>query len=263
MSDEPNNARSTPGDGQVCAIFSPRGGAGTTTLAVNLAARHAVEQPRQTALFDLKLTFGDTLALLGLEPLTSLAAIRLEDSYRWTLERYLVDHSTGLRVLAAITRPEEGELVTAAHVRGALCALKSVFSATFVDCDGTFDAPTIAALEMADTVVVVCTPELNTMRDVRECQRVFGEVMRLDMKRMCFVLNHNQPFAVLSRKQFESALEQQMHFELPHAGKSAYKAAMGGQPLVLTDSRSSYSKAVERLRRSLVVPAGRQVARHA
>ena len=63
---------------------------------------------------------------------------------------------------------------------------------------------------MADKIIVVCTPELNTLRDVRECQRVFGEIIRLDMKRVCFVFNHNQPFAVLGREQFESALEQPM-----------------------------------------------------
>ena len=100
--------------------------------------------------------------------------------------------------------------------------------------------------------MVVCTPELNTLRDVRECQRVFGEIIRLDMKRVCFVFNHNQPFAVLGRDQFESALEQPMNFELPHAGESAYKAANRGEPLVLAHSGSAYSKAVERMRRAVV-----------
>jgi pilus assembly protein CpaE len=128
-----------------------------------------------------------------------------------------------------------------------------------VDCGSSFDEPTIAALEMADAVIVVCTPELNTLRDVRECQRVFGEIIRLDMKRICFVFNHNQPFAVLAREQFEAALEQSMQFELPHAGEAAYKAANRGEPLVLANAGCAYSKAVERIRRTLV-PAEAKVA---
>jgi Flp pilus assembly CpaE family ATPase len=100
----------------------------------------------------------------------------------------------------------------------------------------------------------VCTPELNTLRDVRECQRVFGEIIRLDLKRVCFVFNHNQPFAVLAREQFEAALEQPMTFELPHAGEGAYKAASRGEPMVLSNSGSAYAKAVEKLAR-LLVPA--------
>jgi Flp pilus assembly CpaE family ATPase len=69
-----------------------------------------------------------------------------------------------------------------------------------------------------------------------------------------FVFNNNQPFAVLGREQFESALEQQMTFELPHAGEAAYKAASRGEPLVLSNSGSAYSKAVEKLVH-LLVPA--------
>lgn len=254
LADEPGNAVSV-GAGHVYAVFSPRGGSGKTTLAVNLAAQHALEQPERTALLDLSLTFGHAAALLDLEPETSLAAVpseSLSDFDRRTLGQYLVEHSTSLQLLVAGTRPEEGELVTAAHVRAALGTMKRQFSATFVDCGSGFDEPTIAALEMADAVIVVCTPELNTLRDVRECQRVFGEIIRLDMKRVCMVFNHNQPFAVLGREQFEGALEQPMRFELPHAGEAAYKAANRGEPLVLASAGSPYSKAVDRLRRALV-----------
>jgi len=105
-----------------------------------------------------------------------------------------------------------------------------------------------------DKVIVVCTPELNTLRDVRECQRVFGEIIRLDIKRVSFVFNHNQPFAVLGREQFESALEQAMMFELPHAGEAASKAASKGEPLVTSNAGSVYSKAIEKLVH-LLVPA--------
>src|SRR5207245_4151934 len=105
---------------------------------------------------------------------------------------------------------------------------------------------------MADRILVVCTPELNTLRDVRECQRVFGEIIHLDGKRVNFIFNHNQPFSVLAREQFESALEQEMSFELPHAGEAAYKAGNRGEPLVLSHGGSAYSKAVEKIVQAIV-----------
>ena len=254
LADEPGNTPSL-GHGRVYAVFSPRGGSGKTTLAVNLAAQQALEQPERTALLDLSLTFGHTAALLGLKPETSLAAVpseNLADFDRRTLGQYMVEHPTGLQLLVAGTRPEEGEVVTAAHVRAALGTMKRQFSAIFVDCGSSFDEPTIAALEMADRVILVCTPELNTLRDVRECQRVFGEIIRLEPKKLGFVFNYNQPFAVLSREQFETTLEQTMLLELPHAGEAAYKAASKGEPLVLANGGSAYSKTVERLVRMLV-----------
>ncbi len=276
LADEPGNAVSV-GAGRVYAVFSPRGGSGKTTLAVNLAVQQALQQPERTALLDLSLTFGHTAALLGLKPETSLAGVpseSLADFDRRTLGQYLVEHPTGLQALVAGTRPEEGEVVTAAHVRAALGTMKRQFSAIFVDLVSSFDEPTIAALEMADRVLVVCTPELNTLRDVRECQRVFGEIIRLEPKKLDFVFNHNQPFAVLSREQFEATLEHTMLFELPHAGEAAYKAASKGEPLVLSNGGSAYSKAIEKLVHMLVPaepksghkrgvsPFGRQAPHH-
>ncbi|MDQ6671480.1 MAG: cyclic nucleotide-binding domain-containing protein, partial [Chloroflexota bacterium] len=249
LAEEGGNAVSV-GAGGVYAIFSPRGGSGKTTLAVNLAVQQALEQPERTALVDLSLTFGHTAALLGLEPEVSLAAVPAEtlaDFDRRTLGAYLIEHTSGLHLLVAGTRPEEGEVVTAAHVRAALGAMKRQFTATFVDCGSSFDEPIIAALELADRIIVICTPELNTLRDVRECQRVFGEIIRLDLTRVCFVFNHNQPFAVLSREQFESALEESMLVEVPHAGEAAYKAASRGEPLVSSNAGSVYARAIEKL----------------
>jgi CRP-like cAMP-binding protein len=243
------------GAGRIVAIFSPRGGSGKTTLAVNLAVRHAVEQPDRTALLDLSLTFGGAAALLGLTPHASLAGVPsddLTDFDRRTLDQYLVRHTSGLHLLVAGTRPEDGEVVTATHVRAALGALRRQFSTTFVDCGSNFEEPTLAALEGADRILVICTPELNTLRDVRDCQRIFGEIMHVDQARVGFVFNRNQPFAVLSQGQFESVLGQPMLIELPHGGVDAYTAASRGEPLVLHHPSGVLSKATERLLRLLV-----------
>jgi CRP-like cAMP-binding protein len=243
------------GSGRVYAVFSPRGGAGKTTIAVNLAVRQALEHPDRTALLDLDVTFGQVPALLGIESNTSLADVLAEtlaDFDRRTLATYLVEHESGLRVLAAARRPEQGELVTAGHVRAALGTMKRQFSATIVDCGSNFDEATIAALELADHVIVICTPELTTLRDIRECQRLFGEIVHLNADRLCFILNHPQPFSVLPRDRFEATLDQQMSFVLPHAGDLAYKAAAAGQPLAAHHAGSPFVKALDKLRHTLV-----------
>jgi pilus assembly protein CpaE len=254
LAEEPGSSV-TVGGGRVYAVFSPRGGSGKSTVAVNMALAQAHEQPERTALLDLSLTFGHDARLLGLTPETSLAAVpaeNLSDFDRRTLGRYMTAHESGLQVLVAGTRPEEGEIVTAAHVRAALGTMKRQFSATIVDCGSSFDEPTIAALEMAEKVIVICTPELNTLRDVRECLRVFGEIIHLDASRLVFAFNQYQPFVSLAREQFEAALEQQMAFELPHAGEAAYKAAAKGQPMVQSSSGASFSRAIEKMTRALI-----------
>ena len=214
--------------GYVCAFFSPRGGSGKTTLATRLAVRLAQLMPQRIALLDLDLFFDDAALQLDLSPSVSLANAaeeHLQELDPQTLNRYLSDHPSSLRVLIGATNPEQGERVTAAYVRAALGSLRRQFLVTVVDCGSTFGEPTLAALETADRVLVVCTPELATLRDVRDCQRLFGQALHLDKTRVAYVLNHPLPTVGLSRTQFESALEERMAIEIPHGGELASKPA--------------------------------------
>ncbi|HEY3255267.1 MAG TPA: cyclic nucleotide-binding domain-containing protein, partial [Polyangiaceae bacterium] len=161
--------------GRVYAVFSPRSGAGKTTLALNLALRLAELLPARVGMLDLDLLFDDATLLLNLSPLTSLASIpasEVELLETRGLGNQLMEHDSGLRVLVGATRPEEGERVSAAHVRAALIFMKRQFDVTVVDCGNNFDEPTLAVLDTADRVIVLCTPELSTLRDVRDCQRI-------------------------------------------------------------------------------------------
>ena len=85
--------------------------------------------------------------------------------------------------------------------------MKRQFIATIVDCGDGLGEATLAALAMADRVLVVCTPEIGAVRDVRECQRIFSRSLHLDKHKLYYVLNHPQPAKGLARQQVESALE--------------------------------------------------------
>jgi Flp pilus assembly CpaE family ATPase len=90
---------------------------------------------------------------------------------------------------------------------------------------------------------------------------VFSETIRLENSRLCFVFNHYQPFVSLGREQFETALEQPLSHEIPHAGEIAYKAAAKGEPLALSSSGSAFAKALEKLTRGIIPADARPVQR--
>src|ERR1700694_4001935 len=108
--------------GQVTAVFSPRGGAGQTILATNLAVALAELTPDRVAVLDLDLLFGHVAMLLDLVPRTALAAITpaaIRSFDRDSLAYYLTKHAeSSLRVLCGTLRPEESELVTGDHGGG-------------------------------------------------------------------------------------------------------------------------------------------------
>jgi pilus assembly protein CpaE len=254
---EQSTERAAVANGRVYPVFSPRGGAGKTTLAINLALRLAELMPGRVGMVDLDLLFDDAALLLDLTPVTSLAAIAesdLEHLDPRALSSYLVEHPSGLRVLVGATHPEEGERVSVAHVRAALGVMKRQFLVTIVDCGNNFAEPTLAALEMCDRLVVLCTPELSTLRDVRDCQRIFGQALHLDKTRLSYVYNHPLPARGLTRSQFETALEQDIALEIPHAGDAAAKTAVASETVLRPAGRSAFGDAIDTLARDLRPP---------
>ena len=116
----PGGTASAPGagdgeDGQIVAIFSPKGGVGRTTIAVNMAVAAATELGKSVVLMDASFQFGDVGVLLNLNPKNkSIADLvpELEAGELESLDTFVINHSAGIRVLLAPPSPEMAELIT-------------------------------------------------------------------------------------------------------------------------------------------------------
>ena len=103
--------------GPVVAVFSPKGGVGRTTIAVNLAVAAATELGKKVVLVDGSFQFGDVGVLLNLNPKNkSIADLvpELEAGELESLDTFVINHSAGIRVLLAPPTPEMAELITPA-----------------------------------------------------------------------------------------------------------------------------------------------------
>ena len=129
-----HGARRRPGVGRrpwrarrpVVAVFSPKGGVGRTTIAVNIAVAAATELGKKVVLVDASFQFGDVGVLLNLNPKNkSIADLvpELEAGEPESLDTFVITHSAGVRVLLAPPSPEKAELITPggrqARARGA------------------------------------------------------------------------------------------------------------------------------------------------
>lgn len=243
-------AESTPEDarvqrGYVSAVYSPRGGAGVTTLAVSVAIALAERHPDDTVLLDLDVLFGHALSNLWLEPrgvLAQIAPIAMESLDRPGLDFYLVSHPSSLRIFPAATRPEEGQAITGEHIRAALGTLRRHFSHIVVDLPHGFAEVTLAGLELADRVLLVATPELVTLQDVLECKRIFGEVLHVPSERLTYVLNHPQPYSGVPSGEFAAATATPWA-EVPFGGEGPTAAALRGESLVSTRPNNPVTRA--------------------
>ena len=168
--------------GRLLVVAGAKGGTGATTVATHLALLAAAEPDRRVCLVDLDLQAGDVPSLLDLTHHRSVADL-VEIAGELTsrgLEQALYAHPSGLRVLLAPPDGERAEDVGAVTARQVLAGIRSRFDLVVVDCGTVVTEAGAAAVELADQVLVVTTPDVASLRATRRLARLWA---RLDARK--------------------------------------------------------------------------------
>jgi pilus assembly protein CpaE len=244
------------------AVYSPKGGVGTTTIAVNLAVTAAQKRPDRVVLIDLALQFGGVATHLNLRPRQSLAdLVRDEAALREPelLRGYAARHDSGLHVLAAPTAPEAAESVHPQHIVRILSTALEAYDLVVIDAGSALDERVMTVLEAADTVILPVYAEIAALKAMHALLDYLNETGSVGLKSM-FVLNN--PFAreILKLRDVESALGSKVAFELPYDPFLYLKAVNEGIPLVVGAARSAPAERLVRLTGSAFGDDGRAAA---
>lgn len=220
--------------GRAIAVYSAKGGVGTTMLATNLAiGLNSADTP--AVLVDASLQFGDVSVFLNLQVKNSLAdlASRADELDQDVVEEVLLVHESGLRVLAAPQRPEMADEVRAEQVRKVLQYLKKSFVYVIIDTSSTMDDVTLAVLDVADLLVAVATPEIPAIKDARLLFDLLG-VLDFPLANVVFVLNKMDRRAGITAEAVAENLKHAVDGEIPI--DAVVTAAINrGVPLLMGD----------------------------
>jgi len=232
--------------GTVIAFAHGKGGVGTTTLAANVAAVLATDG-KSVVLVDLNLQFGTAAMFFDLRPRTTIVEFARGDVNRVTEEdftRFLADHKSGVRMLAAPPSPEEAELVSVAAVQQAIDLARGGRDAVVLDLATKLDEVTLAALDVSDIVCVVTAPHLAALRSTSDTLAMLTRI-GIAEERIVVALVRN------SAKGIEDAsvakfLKRKADVVVPFAEK-ADAAADLGVPYVLAEPNDRATIALKQL----------------
>jgi pilus assembly protein CpaE len=162
--------------GRVVSVYGPRGGAGVTFLATNLAAACAGRNARVT-LVDLDPSYGDVASALGVDADDSMASLAdlapvLDELTQEHLDRTLFSHPRGFQALLA--PPEPGRPFPPRGVAVATRALRSSSDVVLLHLPRGLDELTRTALEESDRILVVVSLDVVGLRDARRALAFFG-----------------------------------------------------------------------------------------
>lgn len=236
------HAASRAARGRVFVFAATKGGAGSTTLAVNTALVLAMRPGLDVAIVDMDLYHGQVAVHLDVRGDLSTAqlAVYEQPDRPELLAAAAARHANGLAVYFAPHRPDEGSAVTPAQVRRLIDDIRSQHGIVVVDAGTVMDARALALLEMADQVILSVTPEIPALRTLHGLLEVLADTGTV-ADRTHFVLNQVYPKAMLTAEQIEENLVVKFALEIPYHQQLYVKAVNEGQPVVLANWRSAPS----------------------
>lgn len=245
----------TPAEGQrregtIVAVFSPKGGVGRTTIAVNVAVAAARELNRKTVLVDASFQFGDVGVLLNLNPKSKSIADLVPELESGgepeSLDTFVINHSTGVRVLLAPPSPEMAELITTHAVKRVLEALRRTHDLVVVDCTSWFNDTTLAVLDMADIILTVMSLEITSIKNMRLFLEV-AEQLGYERDKVQLVLNRADSTLGIRVSDVESSIGRKVDHTIVSDGRSVVYALNRGVPFFVSNREAQVSQDILRL----------------
>ena len=234
------------------ALYSTKGGAGRTTMALNLAGELAAKHRDEVLVIDLAMPFNHVALLANLQPSTCLARLGAFSSgnlpFGWSA---LLPHRAGFMVLPAALRPEEAELVNAQLLNRVIDALSSQFKYIIFDLGTALDETVLTALELSDHVVLLALPELAAMHDTRRMLDLVTRVLQIPSSRVHVTLTHRSPNSTMSRADVEKIMERRLAAEIAYHGTRSELVGLEGQLLVQVEPKGPYARSLADLSKSL------------
>jgi pilus assembly protein CpaE len=225
-----------PARGKVVAVYSPKGGVGTTMIAVNLAV--ALQKPeRKVLLIDASLPFGDVGVFLNLQGPHHLANLaRMDEVDPEALNLMVLSHASGLKVLLAPPRPELAEYVTAEAMKRILGLARGLFDILVIDTTTQPTDLTLQILDEADRIVLVVTPDVPTIKNARLFFDVAAQLNYPPQKTL-MTLNKVDRRLGITAEMVEQALKHPVAVQIPWDDTTVLQSINKGSPLVAQRAR--------------------------
>jgi pilus assembly protein CpaE len=242
--------------GTVVAVFSPKGGVGRTTIAVNLAVSAHQDLGRKTCVLDASLQFGDVGVLLNLNPKNkSIAdlAPELENGDPESLDTFIINHSTGIRVLLAPPSPEMAELITPAALRRVIEALRLSHDLVIVDCSSAFNDTTLAVLDAADIILTVLSLEITSIKNTRLFLEL-ADQLGYDQGKVKLVLNRADSTLGIRIADVEHSIGRKVDHRIVSDGRSVVYALNRGVPFMVSNREAAVAQDIARLAAAVAGP---------
>jgi len=234
---------------RLIAVYSPKGGVGTTTVAVNLALAISAREPERVALVDLTPMGGQVATQLDLRPKLTVAELVRDSQGTITSDvlrsTYLTRDERGISVLAGSAAPTAQPLMSGGEASRILEAVIAALPTVVVDLGSHLDERVMAAIDAADDLVVVVTPDFPALKSVHQFFEFLGESGKATEPTI--VVNETYALQTLTPADVENALARRVTIRLPYDPLLYLRAVNQGTPVFASAATSQPARRFDQL----------------
>ena len=230
-------------------VFSPRGGSGCSTLAVNLAiGLKQAEQNKPVLLIDGKLMFGDVDLMLNMKTQNSIADLL---PYASSLDEILIknvisEHVSEVDVLVGPPSVSMAQGVNPDDLYTLLLALQTMYPLIVVDGGSKLDDNTVTMMDASFRILLVFGPDLASLRDIQRFLEL-AKTLNYPSNKIMLVLNDAKVKGGVHINEIENVLQTKITAIIPHDSPTVLRSLNKGFPLLLDNPKAAASKAIKDL----------------
>jgi len=218
--------------GTIVTCFSPKGGMGNSTVAVNLAVSIHESTKKPVVLVDLDLESGDISMFLNLKSKYTISDVttnitRLDKAY---LEGVLAKHSSGIYFLAEPERVEDAEAITSSQLREVLDLLRKMFAYVVVDTSTGYEDKNLVAFDAADLLLLVGVLSLPAIHNLQKSLDVF-ERLGFGNDKVKLIINRYLRKGEITLEDAQRVLDYNIFWHLPNSYNDVMSSINRGLPL--------------------------------
>ena len=238
--------------GKVVTVYSPKGGTGCTTIAVNLALALHNEDTRCT-LVDGNFQYGDVAVFINEQGKNTIIdiATRVNELDPDIVEEVMINHAaTGLHVLAAPSRPEHAEKVSGDQFSQLIDYLRQMYAYVVIDTTPILTDITLAAIDKSDVIVLVTTQDIPSIKNAR----LFLDLLQtigIERERIVFTMNRFDKRIAITPERVGDNLKQQVVAVIPLDERVVVPAVNRGMPFILDNKTQPSARGILSLAESV------------
>jgi len=230
-------------------VHSLRGGAGCTSIAINLGMSLYRMWEKPTLVIDSVLNAGQIALMLNASPihtLEDLSEIRINDIDSSVIESLITKHSSGLDFIASPPYPIAIDSFSDEVWQLVLEELRKMYEFIIIDTAHDFSNATIHTLNVAEQVLMVIAPEMASIRSAVCALNIYDKLGFLPEK-ILPVVNNVISQSGIRQAQIEKVLKRPIKYIVPNAPNDFVRAINFGEPLVVTTPDSPVTSMFEDL----------------